>query len=175
MNSKRLYSYVGPRSILELLQQPTPRACIGESKDILNWIKASKPTLQLDKTIIATFVIDTDQVLWIADRHSEHVVCAQGQNVLSAGEITFEIHGSEIEVVEVTNQSTGYCPEPNSWWAVENVLAQLNIPYPTAFTTEFIFRRCEQCGTTNIVKDMWFECAVCQSELKQHWNFDKQP
>ena len=173
MNINRQYSYVGPHDLRQLLQQPSQRAWIRHPDDILNWIKATKPTLQPDKTIIATFVIDTSQVLWIADRHSEHVVCAAGQTVLSAGEITFEIQGNQLEVIEVTNQSTGYCPEPESWWIVEYVLSQIGLPHPLTFTTEFIFRRCDKCGTTNIVKDMWFECAVCQAPLSQHWNYDQ--
>jgi hypothetical protein len=173
MNTPRQYSYVGPHAVRQLLQQPSQRTCVRHSDDILDWIKATKPSVQPDKTIVATFIIDTSQALWIADRHSEHVVCAAGQDVLSAGEITFDIQGNQIEVVEVTNQSTGYCPEPESWWAVESALAQIGLPHPSAFTTEFIFRQCRACGTTNIVKDMWFECAVCQAELSQRWNYSE--
>ncbi|BDA71358.1 hypothetical protein CAL7716_055240 [Calothrix sp. PCC 7716] len=58
-----------------------------------------------------TVIIDVDEQLWIADRHSEHVQCARGQRVLSAGEITFTLASSNVLVSEVSNQSTGYCPE----------------------------------------------------------------
>jgi hypothetical protein len=39
--------------------------------------------------------------------------------VLSAGEITFSRKGKSLVVSDVTNQSTGYCPEPKSWKAVK--------------------------------------------------------
>lgn len=167
----RQYSYVGSRDILELLKRPAQRACIRQPDDVLHWIKTTNPTMQPDKTIVATFIIDTDGLLWVADRHSEHIICAAGGKVLSAGEMTFDVSDKQIEVIEVTNQSTGFCPEPESWYAVENALTQIGLPHPDGFTTEYIFRRCESCGTTNIVKDIWFECGVCQAELSQDWNY----
>ena len=41
-----------------------------------------------------------------------------------AGEITFTVRPGSISVTWVTNQSTGYCPEPASWPAVETALAR---------------------------------------------------
>jgi hypothetical protein len=114
--------------------------------------------------VVVTFIIDPSGQLWINDRRSEHVLCAGGGDVLSAGEMTFSLR-PKLEVVEVSNQSTGYCPEPDSWPAVENVLTRLGIPHPKDFTLICIFRRCEACHTLNLVKDDWFECAVCQSPL----------
>ena len=48
-----------------------------------------------------------------------HVACAAGGPVLSAGEITFD---DDMTVAEITNQSTGFCPEPESWPAVSDAL-----------------------------------------------------
>jgi hypothetical protein len=112
--------------------------------------------------------------LWIADRHSEHIACARGGPVLSAGELTFQIdrRTKQVEVVAVTNQSTGFCPEPESLPAVAAALDGLGIEHPGEFTTAMIFRRCANCGTTNVVKDGWFECAICGRELPGEWNFD---
>jgi hypothetical protein len=172
MSDYRTYSYVGSHALLELLQQPGHRIWVRKQDDVLQWIEDTKQLLDADNAVIATFIIDTDQHLWIADRRSEHVVCANGQEVLSAGEITFEVINRQAEVIEVTNQSTGYCPEPESWWAVASALEQIGISYPSDFTTAFLFRRCESCGTTNIVKDMWFECAVCQTPLSERWNYN---
>ncbi len=65
--------------------------------------------------IIATFVIDTASNLRINDRHSEHIVCANGEMVLSAGEITFEMYKNNVvQISQITNQSTGYCPSVGS-------------------------------------------------------------
>ncbi|MCC7451459.1 MAG: hypothetical protein IT324_28885 [Anaerolineae bacterium] len=134
----RQYRYVGPHNVLHLLQQPAQRTCIHHSGDVLNWIKETQQTLQRDGTVTATFIVDTSQQLWIADRHSEHVVCAAGQNVLSAGEITFAIQ-DHVEVVEISNQSTGYSPEPESWQVVAEVLGRIGLPHPSDFTTSFCF------------------------------------
>jgi hypothetical protein len=139
----------------------------------LSWIQVTNQTLTPDKTVIATFIIDLEQHLWIADQRSEHVRCAAGQKVLSAGEMTFGIKGQNVEAIEVSNQSTGYCPEPESWDAVANALSATSILHPSSFTSAFLFRRCNACGSTNIIKDDLFECEVCQAPLSRKWNFAK--
>jgi hypothetical protein len=77
--------------------------------------------------VIATFVIDASGTLKVADRRSEHVLCAGGVPVRSAGEVTFAIQADRVAVVAVSNQSTGYCPEPESWnalsWFVTALIA----------------------------------------------------
>jgi hypothetical protein len=101
------------------------------------------------------------------------VACAAGDDVLAAGELVFAENRGRFEVIEATNQSTGYCPEPECWNVLEAVLDALRITHPPAFTAAFDFRRCDGCGTTNLIKDSVFECAVCQSALSQTWNFDQ--
>src|SRR5262249_31051208 len=120
--------------------------------------------------LAATFVIDDQEGLRIADRRSEHVACAGSGPVRAAGELFLRVEGGEVEVVEVSNQSTGYCPEPESWPAVAAALARAGVPHPGRFTTEVVFRRCGRCGQRNIVKDGWFVCGVCGAELPSQWN-----
>ncbi len=172
MTKHRQYSYVGSHAILEVLDRPSDRMCVQSSDNIRHWIEETQQSLNKDNMVVATFIIDVNQQLWIADQRSEHVRCAAGQNVLSAGEMTFAVNKNRVEVVEVTNQSTGYCPEPESWDVVAEALSEIGLSYPLSFTTAFLFRSCENCGATNIIKDMWFECAVCQSPLSQKWNFE---
>ncbi len=136
---------------------------------ILTPIAAETDALAFLGTTV-TFIVDTDGLLWIADRHSEHVACARGGDVLSAGEMTFGNEDGKVAVVEVTNQSTGYCPEPGSWPAVAVALDRAGIQHPNGFTQSFLFRRCDSCGQTNIVKEGDFTCAVCGTELNQEWN-----
>jgi hypothetical protein len=81
--------------------------------------------------------------------------------------------GTRLEVVEVTNQSTGFCPEPESWSVVATALDRAGIPQPGCFTQEIIFRRCPFCGQRNIVKDGWFVCGLCGADLPRHWNLDE--
>ena len=112
-----------------------------------------------------TFVIDVEGILLLAPRRSEHVACAGGRPVLSAGEITFGRAAGGWEVTSVTNQSTGYCPEGNSWPVVAVALDWIGVPHPGQFTDEFTFRRCPQCGERNLVRDGDFTCALCDAEL----------
>jgi hypothetical protein len=119
-----------------------------------------------------TFVIDGDGFLRLAHRRSEHVACAGGEEVLSAGEMTFGWNSKGLGLESVSNQSTGYCPEPESWTAVELALKKLGLDPPYGFSSEFIFRRCPQCFQTNLVKDSHYFCGVCEAELPKDWNFD---
>lgn len=169
----RHYRYVGSSEILDNIPKSSARKCIHSSQDLIQWVEDTKQTQEYDGAIIVTFIIDTNGELWINDRHSEHVLCANGQNVLSAGEMTFSMDDN-VEVIEVTNQSTGYCPEPDSWYAVEGALDKAKIPHPSNFTAAYLFRRCENCGQKNIVKDEWFYCGVCDNSLDKEWNFDKK-
>lgn len=50
-------------------------------------------------------------------------------------------------------------------------LEGIGVPHPGRFTTEAVFRRCPGCGERNIVKDGWFVCGCCGSELPAAWNF----
>ncbi len=121
--------------------------------------------------MIVTFVVDEAGFLRVAARRSEHVACAGGGPVLAAGEITFRLNRGSVETEEVTNQSTGFCPEPESWSAVAEALSRAGISGPACYTTEFIFRLCEGCHQINLVKEQIFECAACGSDLPMAWNF----
>ena len=168
----REYRYVGPDDIIKNLPVTSKRILVTSPASVINWIQDTKQSSEYDDLYVATFIVDTDGNLWINDRRSEHVLCAMGKNVLSAGEIAFELKEHDIEVIEITNQSTGYCPEPESWWAVKRALNPANIRHPSDFTMKVVFRLCNNCGTKNIVKDDWFECEVCQKPLSKVWNFD---
>ena len=169
----RPYPYVGPPAIKARSATHPPGRVIHTPADVLAWIRDTAQPLTPGDLLPATYVIDLAGQLRLADRHSEHVACAAGRDVLAAGEIFFLIEAhSALSVAEVTNQSTGYCPEPTCWPAVETALTRIGLPHPPAFTTECIFRKCQTCGARNIVKDAWFHCDVCRATLPVDWNFD---
>jgi hypothetical protein len=116
-----------------------------------------------------------DGTLRLAARRTEHVACAQGAPVLAAGEIRFTRAELLPQVLEITNQSTGYCPEPESWPAVAAALGAIGLAAPDGYTRKFVFRRCPQCGQLNIVKDDWFYCGACDAALPSTWNIDPEP
>ncbi len=164
---RKLYHYVGPEVIRKRTQVSPAGTHIESIHDLTNWLRATGET----GLIGVTFVIDEQEYLRVADRGSEHVACAEGGPVLSAGEMFFSVQGNKVEVVEISNQSTGFCPEPESWPAVAAALDHLGIPHPGQFTLAVVFRRCLDCGERNIVKDGWFVCDMCGAALPGHWNF----
>jgi hypothetical protein len=164
----KLYRYVGPKQIAERVRAEPAGEPIRSPRDVLAWMRKSGQELSGGR-IIATFVIDATGVLLVADRRSEHVVCAGGRLVQSAGEITFSID-KEVEVVAVSNQSTGYCPEPESWMNVAAALLAAGMDPPVGFDLACEFRRCVQCGSLTLVKNAAFDCAECGAELPALYN-----
>jgi hypothetical protein len=166
----RLYRYVGPEAIRSRSASSPRGRCIETPGDLRSWL-AGHRTAGAGGSVAATFVIDAEGRLRLADRRSEHVACAGGGPVLSAGEVFFSVAGGTISVEEVSNLSTGYCPEPESWGAVGEALDRLGIAHPGRFSAEIVFRRCPGCGERNVVKDGWFVCGVCGGDLPRVWNF----
>ncbi|WP_413760939.1 hypothetical protein [Streptomyces sp. MMBL 11-3] len=119
-----------------------------------------------------TFVVGTDGVLRLAPRQSEHVACAGGAMVLSAGEISFIREADRWIVSESSNQSTGYCPDIGSWAEVARALDDVGLERPSGFTHEVVFRRCLGCQEHNIVREDDFVCVFCGSDLPKTWNVD---
>jgi hypothetical protein len=135
------------------------------------WLSATGQEPKREGLIAVTFVVDRQGCLRVADRGSEHIACAGGEPVLSAGELFLRRGDEELKVVEASNQSTGFCPEPESWTAVAAALDRLGIAHPGRFTLALTFRRCPACGERNVVKEGWFVCGVCGADLPQAWNF----
>ncbi|MFI6015384.1 hypothetical protein ACIBAG_42610 [Streptomyces sp. NPDC051243] len=140
-------------------------------RELGSWINAQP---QGDQGEPFTFTIDLDRTLRLAPRRSEHVACAAGGAVLSAGEISFARPLGEWEVSSVNNHSTGYCPGIDSWVAVEYSLRRLGIKHPSGFTETFTFRLCPTCAERNLVKDSYFFCVFCEAELPLNWNIGDQ-
>jgi hypothetical protein len=162
-----LYSYVGPPGLRDRVPA-VDAAAVGTAAALAGWLAGRERGELLEPF---TFVVALDGELRLAPRRSEHVALAGGHDVLAAGEIAFAPGASGWEVVEVTNQSTGYCPGPDSWPAVGEALDRIGVRHPGDFTDKVVFRRCPACGERNVVRDSDFTCAQCDSALPARWNF----
>lgn len=164
----KLYQYVGPPEIAARVQHGPAGVPVHSAVDLRNWVRDTcqgRPTLG----VVTTYVVDASGALLIADRRSEHVACAGGQPVQSAGEMTFSV-GQETEVLEVSNQSAGFCPEPESWPAVAEALLRAEISAPNDFTLRCTFRRCVKCANVTLVKENDFRCGLCSARLPLEYN-----
>lgn len=85
----KLYKYIGSESILLAVADYPVGVCILSMNDLKNWIVYTMQIPNAWGLIPATFVVDSEGHLRVADRHSEHIACAGGEPVLSAGEIFF--------------------------------------------------------------------------------------
>lgn len=164
------YPYVGPEIFRTLRRSgdcihPETQQCL------LDWLERQLGPHHRTGQVTATFIIDTEGRLWVADRRSEHIACADGGSVLAAGEMIIEKQNTNLEVAAVTNQSAGFCPEPECWSAIAMELDRLRLPHPDGLSHEFRFRRCPACSTVNLIKDSVFECDVCGEALPASWNF----
>src|SRR5262245_32836897 len=84
------YRYIGPWDLARVLPEAPERVRVACAGDIRRWVASQQGTSARSASqIVTTFIVDTEGQLWVADRHSEHVQCARGQDVLSAGEMTF--------------------------------------------------------------------------------------
>ena len=166
----RQYRYVGPADILEQAPPGRRGQAIVSQGDLAAWLTGQ--TAQ-DAGEPFTYVIDLGGTLRLAPQRSEHVACAGREPVLGAGEITFTAEGGAWTVGEISNQSTGYCPEPSSWTAVAAALDRAGLERPPGFTHPIVFRRCRRCRQRNIVKDDHYACAVCGGSLPATWNMDE--
>jgi len=167
----KLYTYVGPANIRARAATSPPGQNILSVHDLEGWIHQTGQRPNQEGVIVVTFVVDEQGDLRVADRGSEHVACSGGRPVLSAGEMFLTRTKTGWRVEEVSNQSTGFCPEPESWPAVASALDRVGISHPGRFTLEIILRRCLACGERNIVKDGWFVCGLCGADLPAEWNF----
>lgn len=166
----RLYRYIGPQQISDRVS-PTPAGTpFRSAADVVRWIRETGQSPGADGCVIATLVVNAVGAIRVADRHSEHVACAGRQPVRSAGEITFRVAGGTVEVVAVSNQSTGYCPEGESWPSVSAALSAAGLEAPEGFALTCVFRRCPRCCSINVVKCGVFECGVCAGELPAEYN-----
>jgi hypothetical protein len=165
----RCYRYVGPAELKAAVRRGDGGRRISSSAEFHGWI-GEQPAAELAEPF--TFVVGTDGVLRLATRRSERVACAGGDVVLGAGEIGFLREADRWTVSEVSNQSTGYCPDVGFWAEVARALDAVELGRPSGFTHEVVFRRCPDCQEHNIVREGDFACVFCGSDLPATWNVD---
>lgn len=144
----RLYRYVGPAELLENAHGPIDRLQPASLAELSAWVAKQSST-----GATFTFIVDASGLLWLSDRGTEHVSCARGRTVRAAGEVTFWRTPSAMAISSITNQSTGFCPEPDCWTCTREALVRAGLAAPDGFTQSVSpSRRCTTCGTKNLLK-----------------------
>lgn len=165
----RRYAYVGPPGTLAASAGKERGDLVLRAHDVRAWALRTDQVPNDEGLIRATYTLDAEWALRVADYGCEHVACAGGGPVLAAGVAWFEVAPLSVTVVRIDNHSTGFCPEPACWPALERVLDAAGIGRPAGFTKALVFRRCA-CGQRNVVHDDHFVCAVCDGPLPAEWN-----
>lgn len=165
----RTYRYVGPAELKARVRPGDEGQSIRSPDDLVRWLASRGPEERAEPV---TFVVGADGLLRLAPRRSEHVSCAGGAPVLSAGEMSFLRSSGQWWVADVSNQSTGYCPDPSSWPVIAAALDRAGIAHPGGFTHEVVFRRCPGCDEISIVREGDFVCVFCDGVLPPEWNVD---
>lgn len=164
---ERRYRYVGPAELSAAVRPDAEGRLVRSAADLGAWLAECAWDERAEPF---TYVVGADGWLRLAPRRSEHVACAGGRDVLAAGEIRFERVSGRWRAVAVSNQSTGYCPDLDSWPAVARALDRAGVAHPGRFTHEVVFRRCERCAECAIVREGDFVCVFCGSDLPARWN-----
>src|SRR5438045_827951 len=99
----RLHHYVGPPVLQARVAGHSAGTPVKSVADLLVWVRGTGQRPSPDGLVAATFVIDAAGNLLLADRRSEHVACAGGGPVMSAGEMFFLVEGDRVEVAEASN------------------------------------------------------------------------
>ena len=89
----RLYHYVGPPEIRERVSKQPPGRVVSSAADVVRWIEDTEQAPGAEGYYLATFVVDHEGALRIEDYGHEHVSCAGGGPVRSAGVAWFDVVG----------------------------------------------------------------------------------
>lgn len=162
-----LLGYVGPDGIRRRAADRPPGTEVRAPADLQRWLTGVEAFDLARGLIVATYVVDGGVALRLANRRVEHVVCAGGEPVLAAGELTLTREPDAPAgwaVTEISNQSTGYCPPPSTWDAVALALDRVPLPRPAGWTLRCEFARCADCGQQHLL-DGETACLVCGGDL----------
>lgn len=169
-----LFLYVGPPDVADHWATGPSGAVIRSPEDVVEFFDSISEPLGSEQ-VVATFVVDKEGDLRVAPRRSEHIACAGGnRSVRAAGEIGFVSDRSSDtpSVTYLSNYSTGFCPDAVlSWPALQKALTTARLLAPSFFTRVITFRRCPECQERNVVKDVFYSCAMCGADLPQQYNF----
>lgn len=159
----KTYEYVGPPEIWDEASGATG-VCIDSINDLESFL-AARDSAERNEPF--TYTVNRYGRMTLAPRRSEHVACAGGHSVLAAGEIGFaRSSGDCCWLAEyISNQSVGYCPGLESWAVVARSLNRAEIGHGAFFTNPIIFRNCPHCESWNVVKEEFFVCSLCDSDL----------
>ena len=84
----RSYRYVGPSEIAGRATETCGGSIVDTVEELMNSLRWMDD-YDSGGSLTVTFVIGLDRRLRLANRRSEHVMCASGHAVLGAGEMTF--------------------------------------------------------------------------------------
>lgn len=89
----------------------------------------------------------------------------------AAGEVELGVAQKQLVVRGVTNQSTGYCPEPSCFGEIAAALVRVGVSATGRAVARLHLPAMSQVRSDRHREEDDFECAVCATPLPKEWNF----
>lgn len=128
------YTYVGDEERRKTAEMNYERFILRDHEDL----KKAIPIIEKEKSghpsRPQTYIITTNNIMYIGGQVHEHVDVAQGENVLAAGEAFFEKSDNKWIIEKINNRSYGYYPDKSCFAEIQKALQNSDIIIPNQIT-----------------------------------------
>jgi hypothetical protein len=125
-----VYTYVGDEERRQTAEMNYHRFLLRDYQDL----KKAIPLIEKEKnghpSRPQTYIITTDNKMYIGGDVHEHVDVAQGEDVLAAGEAYFEKYNNKWIIEKINNRSYGYFPDKTCFSEIKKAMENSGITIP---------------------------------------------
>lgn len=129
------YRYCGQEERRKAAELNYKRFLIRDSDDL----KKAIPIIEQEKnghpSRPQTYIVTTDNKLYIGGDVHEHVDVAQGEDILAAGEAFFEKNNGKWIIEKINNRSYGYFPDKTCFSEIKKAMENSGIVIPCNITS----------------------------------------
>jgi len=125
-----VYSYVGEEERRQTAEMNYHRFIIRDYEDLEKAIPLIEKEKNGHPSRPQTYIITTDNRMFIGGDVHEHVDVAQGEDILAAGEAFFEKYNGKWIIEKINNRSYGYFPDKTCYSEVKKTLENSGIVFP---------------------------------------------
>lgn len=124
------YRYAGQEERRKTAEMNYHRFLIRDYQDLQKAIPKIEQEKNGHPSKPQTYIITTDNKMFIGGDVHEHVDVAQGEDVLAAGEAFFEKYDNKWIIEKINNRSYGYFPDKTCFSEIKKALENSGIVFP---------------------------------------------